>query len=102
FELNTRGVFGGRGLIDDDRLFFAAGGTSGATPTDSTFIEQFNNFTGTLTISNGLAGGAVLPTIAGRRDFAMATLPDARVLIIGGRSGPGAGSLITGANAVLE
>ena len=42
FELNTRGVFGGRGLIDDDRLFLAVGGASGATPTDSAFIEQFN------------------------------------------------------------
>ena len=29
FELNTRGVFGGRGLIDDDRLFFAIGGSIG-------------------------------------------------------------------------
>ena len=28
FELNTRGVFGGRGLIDDDRLFLAIGGTT--------------------------------------------------------------------------
>src|SRR5207253_10366973 len=26
FELNTRAVFGGRGLIDDDRLFLALGG----------------------------------------------------------------------------
>src|SRR4030095_3312981 len=29
FELNTRNVFGGRGLIDDDRLFYAIGGASG-------------------------------------------------------------------------
>src|SRR5207237_191535 len=32
FELNTRNVFGGRGLIDDDRLFLAIGGTTGAPP----------------------------------------------------------------------
>ena len=102
FELNTRGVFGGRGLIDDDRLFLAVGGNSGAT-TDSALIEQFNNFTGTVSTANDLAEPAALPAIVGaRRDFAIATLGDNRVFIIGGRSGPGAGSLVTGANAVLE
>jgi YVTN family beta-propeller protein len=105
FELNTRGVFGGRGLIDDDRLFFAAGGTNAtpSPPAESALIEQFNNFTGTVSTANDLVEGAVLPGLPGtRRDFAIATLGDDRVLIIGGRSGPGVGSLVTGANAVLE
>ena len=102
FELNTRGVFGGRGLIDDDRLFLAIGGSSGATPADSALIEQFNNATGALNNSNDLSGAA-LPLLTGeRRDFAIATLGDGRVFIIGGRSGAGAGSLVTGSNAVLE
>ena len=102
FELNTRGVFGGRGLIDDDRLFLAVGGGSGTTPADSTLIEQFNNFTGTVNDRNDLSGG-VLPVLTGtRRDFAIATLGDGRVYIIGGRSGSAAGSLVTGVNAVLE
>ncbi|MEO8134141.1 MAG: cytochrome D1 domain-containing protein, partial [Betaproteobacteria bacterium] len=104
FELNTRGVFAGRGLIDDDRLFLAVGGSSGATPTDSALIEQFNNATGTVGTANDLPdAGGVLPAILGaRRDFAIATLGDDRVFVIGGRTGPGAGTLITGANAVLE
>jgi len=103
FELNTRGVFGGRGLIDDDRLFLAVGGASGATPTDSGIIEQFQNFTGAVTTTNDLAGGAALPGwLPARRDFAMATLLDGRIYIIGGRSGAGEGSLLTGSDAVLE
>ena len=103
FELNTRNVFGGRGLIDDDRLFLAIGGTSGATPTDSSLIEQFQQFTGAVSTTNDLAGGAGLPALAGaRRDFAVATASDARVFIIGGRTGAGQGSLVTGANTVLE
>src|SRR5207244_13222322 len=77
FELNTRGVFGGRGLIDDDRLFLAIAGASGATPTDSNLIEQFHNFTGAVGTTNDLAGGAALPTVpSARRDFAVATLSD--------------------------
>jgi YVTN family beta-propeller protein len=103
FELNTRGVFGGRGLIDDDRLFLAAGGASGTGPTDSALVEQFQNFTGAVTATNDLAGGSPLPTLLGaRRDFALATLDDDRILVIGGRAGTGQGSLITGTNAVLE
>ncbi|HET6202588.1 MAG TPA: hypothetical protein VFI25_07270 [Planctomycetota bacterium] len=103
FELNTRGVFGGRGLIDDDRLFLAIGGASGATPTDTGLVEQFQQVTGTVGTANDLAGGAALPTIgAGRRDFALATLDDDRVFILGGRTGAGDGSLVAGADAVLE
>jgi len=104
FELNTRGVFGGRGLIDDDRLFLAIGGASGSTPTDSALIEQFQQFTGAVGTRNDLAKLTQLPTLAAvsaRRDFAVATLGDDRVFIIGGRSGAGNGSLIS-ANAVLE
>ena len=101
FELNTRGVFGGRGLIDDDRLFLAVGG--GTASADSTLIEQFNNFNGGVGASNDLLAGATLPAVIGaRRDFALATLGDNRVFIIGGRSGPGPGALIAGANAVVE
>ena len=105
FELNTRGVFGGRGLIDDDRLFFAIGGASGATPTESALIEQFQQATGVIGTTNDLAAGATLPDLAAltaRRDFGVATLPDARVLIVGGRSGAGQGSLVGASDAVLE
>ena len=99
FDLNTRGVFGGRGLIDDDRLFLAIGGSVGTS--DIPFIEQFQQFTGAITVNNDLAGGAPLPTLV-RRDFGVATLSDDRVFIIGGRSGPGQGTLVTGQDAVLE
>jgi YVTN family beta-propeller protein len=103
FELNTRGVFGGRGLIDDDRLFLAIGGANGARPTDSPLIEQFNNFTGAVTATNDLADGDGLPLlIRTRRDFGIATLDDNRVFIIGGRFGAGQGNLVSGSNAVLE
>jgi YVTN family beta-propeller protein len=105
FELNTRGVFGGRGLIDDDRLFYAVGGASGATPNDVSLIEQFQQFTGVVSTTNDLQNGAPLPTLTGfgpRRDFGLATLADGRMFIIGGRSGAGQGSLIPAATAVLE
>jgi hypothetical protein len=101
FELNTRGVFGGRGLIDDDRLFLAIGGVGGAG--DSSSIEQFQQFTGARGVTNDLADGADLPTLPSeRRDFAIATLGDDRVFIIGGRSGVGAGTLIDDTSSVLE
>jgi len=103
FELNTRGVFGGRGLIDDDRLFLAIGGARSTTPTDSALIEQFQQFTGTVGETNDLAEDAALPALLGaRRDFAIATLEDDRVYIIGGRTGPGQGALVTEENTVLE
>jgi YVTN family beta-propeller protein len=102
FELNTRGVFGGRGLIDDDRLLLAFGGASGAAPTDTVLIEQFQQFTRAVTTTNDLAGGAALPSsLTARRDFAIATLDDDRIFIIGGRSGAGQGTLIT-SNAIQE
>jgi YVTN family beta-propeller protein len=105
FELNTRGVFGGRGLVDDDRLTLAIGGAAGATPADTALIEQFNNATGVVSTNNDLRLSTPLPTLAAfgaRRDFAIATLGDGRVFLIGGRSGAGQGSLVTGANTVLE
>ncbi len=105
FELNTRGVFGGRGLIDDDRLFLAIGGVNGATPADTALIEQFHNANGAVTTTNDLRNGTALPSLAAfgaRRDFAVATLSDDRVYILGGRSGAGQGTLISGANTVLE
>jgi hypothetical protein len=103
FELNTRGVFGGRGLIEDDRLLFVCGGASGAAPADSAAIQQFHQLLNTVGGTNTLAADAALPTLLGaRRDFGLATLPDGRVFVIGGRSGPGQGSLITGATTVLE
>jgi DNA-binding beta-propeller fold protein YncE len=103
FELNTRGVFGGRGLIDDDRLLLALGGASGAGPTDTALVEQFQQATGVVGTTNDLAGGAALPPLIGaRRNFAAATLSDDRVFIIGGRSGPNAGVLVGAATAVLE
>jgi YVTN family beta-propeller protein len=103
FELNIRNVSGGQGLIDDDRLFYAIGGTSGAAPTDSSLIEQFQQFTGAVSTTDDLANGATLPSLAsGLRDFATATLPDGRVFIIGGRSGSGSGTIVGSSNAVLE
>ena len=106
FELNTRNIFGGRGLIDDDRLFFAIGGTSGATPTDSALLEQFQQFTGVVGTTGDLTGGSPLPSLntfgGGRRDFGLATLGDGRMFIIGGRSGAGQGALVGAANAVIE
>src|SRR5262249_26367404 len=48
-------------------------------------------------------GGAALPTLpTARRDFAVATLADGRVFIIGGRSGAGQGTLVPASSAVLE
>lgn len=106
FELNTRGVFGGRGLIDDDRLFLAIGGASGVTPEDEPIAEQFHQVTGAVTETNDLFKGKNLPNqvanLAARRDFAVATLPDARVFIIGGREGAGDGSLVPAKDAVVE
>jgi hypothetical protein len=94
FELNTRNVFGGQGLIDNDRLFLAIGGTSGAAPTDSTLIEQFQQFTGLVGTTNDLANGAALTALPnGLRDFGMATLGDGRLLIVGGRTGASQGVL---------
>ncbi len=101
FELNTRGVFGGRGLIADDRLFLAVGG-SDSGGTDVGGIEQFQQVTGVVAGTNDLASGATLPALAaGRRDFAIATLDDDRVFLIGGRSGAGQGSLVA-SDPVLE
>jgi YVTN family beta-propeller protein len=106
FELNTRNVFGGRGLIDDDRLFLAIGGASGTTPTESTQIEQFHQATGAVGSGNSLVTGTAFPSLpGGRRDFGIATLDpanDGRVFIIGGRTGAGQGSLVTGDDTVLE
>ncbi len=105
FELNTRGVFGGRGLIDDDRLFFAVGGAAGGPPVDAALIEQFQQATGAVGATNDLAGGAALPSLAAltaRRDFGLATLPDGRVYVIGGRFGAGQGTLVPALDAVLE
>ncbi|MEA3209593.1 MAG: hypothetical protein QOE70_2650 [Chthoniobacter sp.] len=103
FELNTRGVFGGRGLIDDDRLFYALGGMSVTTSTDSTLIEQFQQFTGAVSGTNDFANGTALPPIIGaRRDFAVAQLSDDRVFIMGGRTGGGVGGLIGSPDTVLE
>jgi DNA-binding beta-propeller fold protein YncE len=102
FSLNTRGVFGGRGLIDDDRLFLAIGGASGAGPADTALIEQFQQATGVVGTTNDLAGAALPALLGARRDFAVATLSDDRVFIIGGRSGAGQGTLIGAATAVLQ
>lgn len=106
FELNTRGIFGGRGLIDDDRLFLAIGGASGATPTDEAEVEQFHQVTAAVTETNDLFKDKNLPNrlgrLAARRDFGIVTLPDDRVFIIGGREGANAGSLVAANNAVLE
>jgi DNA-binding beta-propeller fold protein YncE len=108
FELNTRNVFGGRGLIDDDRLFYAIGGASGPppAPVGETKIELFNQFTGAVSTNSFFKSGKTLPELpSDRRDFATVQLDDNRIYIIGGRSGvgtAGAGDLIKNAATVLE
>src|SRR6185503_8783930 len=102
FELNTRNVFGGRGLIDDDRLFLALGGASGATPDDTALIEQFQQVTGIVGTVNDFTGAPLPPIIGARRDFGVATLGDGRIFILGGRTGPGQGTLVTGNFTILE
>src|SRR5204863_4736552 len=67
FELNTRGVFGGRGLIDDDRLFLAFAGEK--ENGDSSEIEQFQQVTGVVGTTNDLTGEALPNVPRGRRDF---------------------------------
>src|SRR5205085_12437677 len=85
--------------IDDDRLFLAVGGAFGAAPVDSGLLEQFQQATGAISQTNDLFNGARLPQMTSpRRDFAIATLDDDRVFIIGGRSR----DLIRGPDAVLE
>ncbi len=102
FELNTRNVFGGRGLIEDDRAIFVVGGGSGAGPDDSPAILQYHQFLNAVGTSNALAEDAALPALLGaRRDFGMATLADGRVVIAGGRSGAAQGALLADADAVL-
>ncbi|MBI4822555.1 MAG: beta-propeller fold lactonase family protein [Deltaproteobacteria bacterium] len=101
FELNTRGVFGGRGLIDDDRVFLAIGGAR-TSPLDSAHVEQFHQVTGAVTNTNALKSNLPLPSLpTARRDFGVATLDDDRVFIIGGRRGAGQGSLVS-SGSVLE
>src|SRR5207248_5675441 len=77
-----------------------------ASPTDTGLVEQFQQFTGAVGTTNDLfpidVGGAALPTITARREFATATLDDGRVFIIGGRSGAGFGTLVSAADAVVE
>jgi DNA-binding beta-propeller fold protein YncE len=111
FELNTRNVFGGRGLIDDDRLFYAIGGASGPpdAPVGETKIEVFNQFTGAISVNNPFITDippTPMPELpSDRRDFATVQLDDDRIFIIGGRSGvgtAGAGAPVEGSESVLE
>lgn len=103
FELNTRNVFGGRGLIEDDRVLFAFGGASGTLPTDNAKAFAFHQLLNTVSNTNILANNAALPGLIGaRRDFGVATLDDGRVYVIGGRSGSGNGQLVPTGQAVLE
>jgi DNA-binding beta-propeller fold protein YncE len=108
FELNTRNVFGGRGLIDDDRIFLTFGGAFGptATPTDAGEVQAFNQFTGAVSDDNPFLPGKKLPFPPNdRRDFGIVQVDDGRVFLIGGRFGDadnGAGTLLEGAGTVLE
>ena len=101
FELNTRNVFGGRGLIDEDRTVFLVGGTTSGS--DSGALRQYHQLLNTVGDGNALAGNASLPAfLNARRDFGTATLPDGRLVIVGGRSGAGQGTLVSAAEAVVE
>jgi YVTN family beta-propeller protein len=100
FELNTRNVSGGRGLIDDDRPVYMFGGENAAG--DLARIEEHFSALNTTTATNSLRGGAPLPALpTARRGAAVATLPDGRIYIIGGRSGAGGVPVVAGTN-VLE
>jgi YVTN family beta-propeller protein len=101
FEQNTRGVSGGTGLIDDDRCVFLAGGTAGAGPTDSAQVLQYQQTRNEISANNDLAGSPLPALPSARRDFGMATLNHGRILIVGGRTGAGLGSLVGAADAVL-
>jgi YVTN family beta-propeller protein len=125
FELNTRNVFGGRGLIDDDRCFYLLGGE--ANGTDASVFEQFQQFLATTATSPvaDTTNDDLFPTqpfgltsaFVGfgfpRRDFAATCLPDGKIIFIGGRAGgtfdatgvttaQATGGLITGTNMVVE
>lgn len=102
FEENTRIVSGGVGLIDDDRLVFIAGGVPANGAIDTAQVLQYQQARNQVSTGNDLAAGTTLPALLGpRRDFGMATLSDGRILIAGGRSGPGQGNLIAANEAVL-
>jgi YVTN family beta-propeller protein len=102
FEQNTRGVSGGTGLVDDDRLVFVAGGVASGSTVDSSQVLQYQQARNQFSSNNDLDAGNALPAlIAARRDFGMATLSDGRILIAGGRSGVGQGNLVAAADAVL-
>jgi YVTN family beta-propeller protein len=127
FELNTRAVLGGRGLIDDDRCIYPMGGV--AAGVDQSTIEQFQQFLATSAATPPIADGTnddLAPTQPAplsnanitnfgfpRRDFAATGLPDGKIIIIGGRTGgtvgtngvttaQATGGLITGTNMVVE
>jgi hypothetical protein len=69
---------------------------------DTAQVLQYQQARNQVSTGNDLAGGAALPPlVAARRDFGMATLSDGRILIAGGRSGPGQGNLIASNDAVL-
>jgi len=95
FELNTRNVFGGRGLIEDDRILMAIGGALGGTPSDSPVILEYHQALNQFS-SNGSLANQPLPALpSARRDHGAAALPDGRIVVVGGRAGAGDGALMT-------
>src|SRR5581483_7945710 len=78
FELNTRAVSGGAGLIAQDRQIYILGGTTGTVT--SSAIAEFDAGTVTLnTTSSQVTGNPVIPALpTGLTSFATATLPDGR------------------------
>jgi hypothetical protein len=97
FELHIRQVAGGQGCMDDDRVFHAVCGVTAGGDTGS--MELFHQFTGN--VSGTGAAGTPLPLLEARRDHACATLQDGRICLFGGRTGAGAGALITSPDALV-
>ena len=87
FELNTRGVSGGRGLIDDDRLVMIVGGRDTGNVENGRLESVSIGLPPTVnTTSQLVAANPAYPAISPRFKAQTCTLLDGRVYVIGGRN----------------